>query len=87
MPVTIDIVVSPTKCKKCDECRAMAEDMAQRYPGQVQVNIIPANTPEADRYGVVLPPTVVVGDFIVAAGNVPRQKAFESIVKSEMGVE
>ena len=30
---------------------------------------VPANSPEADEYGVVLPPTVIVGDFIVAADN------------------
>jgi hypothetical protein len=64
----------------------MADEMVAKYPGQVTVNIIPANTPEADEYGVVLPPTVVVGDFIVAAGSVPRKSAFEDIIKTELGI-
>jgi hypothetical protein len=84
--VIINIVVSPTKCKKCDACRAMASELAAKYPGQIEVNIILANTPEADRYGVVLPPTVVVADFIVAAGNIPRRDALEDIIRTELGV-
>ena len=86
MAVTINIVVAPTKCKKCDACRAMADEMAAKYPGRLAVNIIPANSPEADEYGVVLPPTVIVGDFIVAAGSVPRASAFETIIREELGL-
>jgi hypothetical protein len=84
--LTINIVVSPTKCKKCDACRAMADEMAAKYPGRLVVNIIPANSPEADEYGVVLPPTVIVGDFIAAAGSVPRAGAFEAIIRDELGL-
>ena len=86
MSVCINIVVAPTKCRKCDACRAMAAEISARYPGQVAVNIILANSPEADEYGVVLPPTVIVGDFIVAAGSVPRASAFEAIIRGELGL-
>ena len=84
---TISIVVSPTKCKKCDACRAMADEMAAKYPGQLAVNVIPANSPEADEFGVVLPPTVIVGDFIVAAGKVPVESGLAKLVAKELGEE
>lgn len=81
---TIVLVVSPTSCRKCDACRAMCAEIEVMYPGQVQVQIIVSDDPEAARYGVVLPPTMAVDDFIVAAGSVPRKDAVFTLVSQSV---
>lgn len=79
------LIVAPTKCSKCDACRKMCAEIEERFPGEIRVRIFDTNAPECASYGVVLPPTMVVDDFIVAAGALPRKDAVLKLVEQQVG--
>lgn len=83
--IRIVLIVAPTDCPKCRACREICADLAAAHPGQVKVEVLSCEAPEAARYGVVLPPTMVVDDFIVAAGRVPRRAAVARLVEHSLG--
>ena len=80
----IVLIVAPTDCPKCRACLALAEALAAAHPGQVEIEVVSCESPEAVRYGVVLPPTMIVDDFIVAAGSVPRRQAVTRLVEQSL---
>jgi hypothetical protein len=84
--VDIVIVVSPQSCDKCKQSIALAHEMVREFPGQVGVRIFDVLAPEADRYGVVLPPTVVVGDLMLASGQVPKREVLRRLIQEELQV-
>jgi biotin carboxyl carrier protein len=77
---SIALVIAPKSCKKCDACKLIVDEIARDFAGRVAVSIFDTNAPEATKYGVVLPPTMVVDDFIVAVGSVPRKAAVMELV-------
>lgn len=83
--VRITLIVSPRGCPKCAKCEKMIAALQRRYPGRIDFRKFPADAPEADRYGVVMPPMVIVDDFIACAGNVPRESALERLVSEQLG--
>jgi hypothetical protein len=48
-----------------------ARAAAGRFPDQATVLVLALDGPEARELGVTLEPTVLVGDLVVAAGQVP----------------
>lgn len=78
------VLIVATDCPKCRACRALAEELAAAHPGQVEVEVLSCEDPAAMRYGVVLPPTLIVDDFIVAAGSVPRRQAVARLVEQSL---
>jgi hypothetical protein len=84
--VDIVIVVSPQSCDKCKRSIALAHDMVREFPGRVAVRIFDVLAPDAERYGVVLPPTVVVADFMLASGQVPKRDVLRRLIQEELQV-
>ena len=78
------VLIVATDCPKCRACRELCAELAAEHPGQVEVEIVSCESPEAVRYGVVLPPTMIVDDFIVAAGSVPRRPAVVRLVEQSL---
>ncbi len=84
MPIPITLIVGLTECRKCRECEAMLGRLQERYPGQLVVCTVPADDPRAEQYGVVMPPMVIVDDFVVSAGRVPPESALERLLGSRL---
>lgn len=82
--VDIVILVSPQPCDKCRRCIALAHELVPEFPGQLYIRIFDVLAPEADQYGVTMPPTVVVGNFILASGQVPKKDVLERLVREEL---
>ena len=57
-------------CANCKRAEVEAQKAAAQFPGQVEVIKLDVLGPEADAYGIVSTPLVVVGDEVVGMGRV-----------------
>ncbi len=68
-------------CANCKRAEAQAERAAERFPGQVEVVKLNALGPEAEQYGLMTTPLVVVGEEVVGAGKVVPAGTLVAIVQ------
>lgn len=62
-----------------------ALEAAKSFPGQVQVVKLDALGPEADAYGLLVTPTVVLGDEVVARGNIVPARDLVKHIRRHLG--
>ena len=74
----ITLIVTPKRCPKCFQCEALVARLLERFPGQLKYVELTTEDESVQRFGVILPPMLLVDDFIAAAGKVP---VFEALVK------
>ncbi|MDY7079875.1 MAG: thioredoxin family protein [Chloroflexota bacterium] len=72
-------------CANCKRAETQAQRAAAQFPGQVEVVKLDALGPEAEQYGVMITPLVVVGEEIVSAGKVVPAAKLISIVQKQLG--
>jgi len=82
--ITITLINAPHPCPKCAACQAMVARLQERHPGRIEFRQIQADGPEAADFGVIMPPMLLLGDFIVSAGNVPRETGLTKLVEREL---
>ena len=79
-------VFGPTPpCANCKRAEALAEKAAEQFPGQVEVVKLDALGLEAEQYGMMTTPLVVVGEEVVGAGKVVPVEKLISIIKNKLG--
>lgn len=71
-------------CANCKRAEAQARQAAERFPGQVEVIHLDALGPEAQGYGLVLTPMVVVGDEVVGNGKVVPAAKLEAVIAAKL---
>jgi hypothetical protein len=67
-------------CSNCLRAERQARAAAEQFPGQVEVVKLDAMGPEADAYGIVSTPLVVVGDEVVGRGKVVPAKRLAAVI-------
>ena len=72
-------------CANCKRAEREALKAAERFPGQVEVVHLDALGPEAQHYGLMVTPVVVVGDEVVATGRVLPAPQLVPILKKHLG--
>ena len=72
-------------CANCKRAEAQAERAAERFPGQVEVIKLDALGPEAEQYGLMTTPLVVIGEEVVGAGKVVPAAKLVSIIEKKLG--
>ena len=72
-------------CANCKRAEAQAQQAAERFPGRVEVVKLDALGPEAEQYGLMTTPMVVVGDEVVGAGKVVPADRLASIIERKLG--
>ncbi|MBL7064314.1 MAG: thioredoxin family protein [Anaerolineae bacterium] len=72
-------------CANCKRAEAQAEKAAERFPGQVEVVRLDALGPEAEQYGLMTTPLVVVGEEVVGTGKVVPAERLVSIIEEKLG--
>jgi len=72
-------------CANCKRAAAQAEKAAERFPGQVEVVKLDALGPEAEAYGLMTTPLVVVGEEVVGTGKVVPAGNLVSIIEEKLG--
>jgi len=74
-------------CLKCIQAERIARRIAERYPGRVVVRKYDVLSPEADRHGVMMTPTVVVDGQVVATGKALSANRLEQLLESHLDKE
>lgn len=82
--LTITLITALRECDKCRRCEAMVQRLQSQWPGRIVLRKVKADAPEAEQYGVIMPPMLVVGKFIAAAGRVPREDGLTRLVAAEL---
>ena len=72
-------------CANCRRAEAQAKKAAEEFPGQVEVVKLDALGPEAEQYGLVTTPMVVVGEEVVGTGKVVPAAKLVSIIEKKLG--
>lgn len=82
--ITVKIFGTEPPCVKCRKTEEVARKVGERFPGRVMVEKHLALSEEGDKYGVMLTPTVVINDKVVAVGKVPTESNFEKFYQQEL---
>ena len=72
-------------CANCKRAEIQAQKAAEQFPEQVKVIKLDALGPEAEQYGLMTTPLVVVGEDVVGAGKVVPAKRLISIIEEKLG--
>ena len=72
-------------CANCKRAETQAQHAAARFPGQVEVVKLDALGPEAERYGLMTTPLVVVDDEVVGTGRVVPADRLAVIIQQHLG--
>ena len=72
-------------CVSCKRAEREAIKAAERFPGQVEVTKLDALGPEAQAYGLMVTPVIVVGEQVVATGKVVPAPKLIPIIEKELG--
>ena len=83
-PLVISLIVAPRGCPKCTKCRELLVRMQERFPEQLDCRICSTDDEAAAQFGVVLPPLLVVGDFIAAMGQVPDEDKLAQLIQRKL---
>ncbi len=69
-------------CVSCKRAETQARKAAEQFPGQVNVIKLDALGPEAESYGMMTTPLVVVGDKVIGAGKVVPAAKLVPVIKA-----
>jgi len=83
--IQIKVFGTTPPCANCKRAEAQAERVAERFPGQVEVVNLDALGPEAEQYGLMTTPLIVVGEEVVGAGKVVPAARLVSIIEKKLG--
>ncbi len=72
-------------CANCKRAEKHAQDAAAQFPGQVEVVKLDVMGDEAQQYGLVTTPLVVVGDELVGRGKVVPAAQLVPIIQKHLG--
>jgi hypothetical protein len=74
-------------CLKCIQAERIARRIAERYPGRVLVRKHDILSPEADRHGIMMTPTVIVDGEVVASGKGLSANRLEQLLERHLKQE
>lgn len=83
--IEVKIFGTTPPCARCKEVTKRTMKVAEKYPGKVEVTKFDALSAEGDKYGILMTPTIVINDRVVAIGKVPSEGDIEKMIKKEMG--
>ena len=83
--ITIRIIGPTPPCAKCKRAEKEAEKAAEQFPGQVQVVKMDALSPEAERYGLIITPSVIVNEQVVGSGKIVPADQLVAQIKQIIG--
>lgn len=72
-------------CANCKRAEREARKAAEQFPGQVEVVHLDALGPEAQPYGLMVTPLIVVGEEVVATGKVLPAPKLIPIIERAIG--
>ncbi len=83
--VQIKVFGTTPPCAKCKRAEKQAQLAAEKFPGQVTVVKLDVMGEEAQQYGLVTTPLVVVGDEVVGRGKVVPVAKLVPAIQKQLG--
>jgi protein-disulfide isomerase len=83
--LTIKVFGTTPPCANCKRAEREARKAAESFPDQVEVLHLDALGPEAQAYGLMVTPVVVVGDKVVATGKVLPAAKLIPVIQEQIG--
>jgi len=83
--VTIKVFGTTPPCARCQRAEREARMAAERFPGQVEVRKFDALGPEAEPYGLLATPTLIIDDEVVATGKVLTADQLAQLIQPRLG--
>ncbi len=71
-------------CPTCKRAKAQAQEAAEPFADQVEVVALDALGPEAEAYGLITTPLVVVGDEVVSKGKVAPASELAAAIERQL---
>jgi protein-disulfide isomerase len=71
-------------CANCKRAEREARKAAGEFPGQVEVVHLDALGPEAQQYGLMVTPVVVVGEEVVSTGKVVPARRLIPVIEQAL---
>lgn len=81
----VKVLGTTPPCANCKRAEAQALRAAEQFPGQVEVLHLDALGPEADQFGLLTTPVVVVGDEVVGYGRVVPAERIAAVIRQKLG--
>ncbi len=81
------LIRSDPPCRKCRRTKVVLEEIAAAHAGLVSLREITMDDPEAEEYGAVLTPMVVLNGKIICAGLAPVKAGLEKLLAAALGQE
>lgn len=79
-------VFGPTPpCANCQRAEREARKAAERFPGRVEVVKLDALGQEAEAFGLMVTPMVVVGEQVAGAGRVVPADKLAQMIQAQLG--
>ena len=72
-------------CANCKRAEREARKAAEQFSGKVEVVHLDALGPEAQQYGLMVTPVIVVGEEVVATGKVLPAARLAPIIEKHLG--
>jgi predicted DsbA family dithiol-disulfide isomerase len=79
--VRIVLVAAEVECSECREAKAILGRVTERFP-ELEVQSLKTTDAEAAAYGVVMSPTVIVDNTIVASGRAPNERKLTAFIEA-----
>ncbi len=83
--INVKVFGTTPPCARCKELTKRASKVAEKYAGQVTVTKYDAMSPDGDKYSIMLTPTLVINEKVVAVGKVPSENDIEKLIIKEIG--
>jgi thiol-disulfide isomerase/thioredoxin len=83
--INIKVFGTTPPCAKCKELTKRATKVAEQYPGQIEVIKLDGLSPEGDKYGILLTPTLVINDKVVSIGKIPTEDEIKEMINKQIG--
>ena len=83
--IQIKVFGTTPPCANCKRAEMQAQKAAERFPGQVEVVKLDALGPEAEAYGIMTTPLVIVGEKVVGSGKVVPAAKLIPIIEDQLG--
>ncbi len=83
--IQIKVFGTMPACANCKRAEDQAHKAAAQFPGQVEVIKLDALGSEAEAYGIMSTPLVVVDDAVVGRGKVVSSQQLVQLIKGKLG--
>jgi disulfide oxidoreductase YuzD len=82
--VTIKVFGTTPPCANCKRAEREAKKAAAQFPDQVDVVKLDVMSDEAQQYGLVMTPLVVVDDEVVSSGRVASAAKLAPVLEAHL---